>query len=49
LVEQTQIEEAFAQHYEELFSTPPGCEFSIDFDSIGHPTPQPGTPGRLIL
>jgi hypothetical protein len=32
-----QIEEAFAQHYEELFSTRHGREFSIDFGSIGIP------------
>jgi hypothetical protein len=37
LVEQTQIEDAFAEHYEQLFSTPPDRDFSIDLDAIGVP------------
>jgi hypothetical protein len=37
LVEQTQIEDAFAEHYEQLFSTPPDRDFSIDLDAIWVP------------
>ncbi|KAM0873017.1 hypothetical protein ACQ4PT_038342 [Festuca glaucescens] len=37
LVEQAQIEEAFAEHYEQLFSAPADREFSINFEAMGIP------------
>jgi hypothetical protein len=35
LVEQPQIEEAFAEHYEQLFSPPADRDFSINFEALG--------------
>jgi hypothetical protein len=37
LIEQSSIEHAFADHYEQLFSAAPDCEFTINFEAIGVP------------
>jgi hypothetical protein len=37
LVEQSSIEQACADHYEQLFSAPPGREFTINFEVMGVP------------
>jgi hypothetical protein len=38
LIDQERIEQAFADHYEQLFSAPPDREFTINFHAIGVPT-----------